>query len=275
MNIVYATDGSDGAAAAGRLLGELALTGGDTIRVVTAERSGDEAVRARTFDAALAALGPTPAVVQIEASAGTPVDAILGAARDSEADLIVVGTIGRTGLMRYLLGSTAERVVRHAQRPVLLARPARHGWQRALVAVDRSDMAEQVTRRTAALPLPPATELLLVTVIPPRESLAAVAPTVWSGMANELEAILRGAREEAEEHLRTLGRTLQAGGRPVKAEILRGDPAGAILAEVERRQVDLVILGSHGEGGVDRWLLGSVSERVARHAPCSVLVVHG
>jgi nucleotide-binding universal stress UspA family protein len=275
MNVVYATDGSEGAAAAGVLLANLSLTPADTIRIVTAERGGDEAGRERIFAAARATLAGTGAEIQTEACAAPPVEAILGAARDASADLLVIGSLGRTGLLQYLLGSVAERVVRHAECSVLLARPLRHGLQRVLVAVDRSPMATAVVAAAQALPLPAAAELVLATVIPPRESLAAISPTVWGGLAHELEAILQGAREEAEEHLRDLAGPLKAARRAVRAELLRGDPAGALLTEAERQESDLIVLGSHGEGGMDRWLLGSVSERVVRHAPCSVLVVHG
>jgi nucleotide-binding universal stress UspA family protein len=96
---------------------------------------------------------------------------------------------------------------------------------------------------------------------------------VWATSAADLEAVLEGAVNEARERLRELGRKLRESRPAVTAEVLRGDPASSIIASAQEQTADLVILGSHGEGGIDRWLLGSVSERVARHAPCSVLVV--
>ena len=147
-------------------------------------------------------------------------------------------------------------------------------FREVLLAVDRSTVSEAVANAGAWMPLPPDAELRLVTVIPPREALVAAAPHVWAGMAHELREIMESALEAAETHVRDLGRLLQQTRRSVAAEVLRGEPASQILEAVERTGADLVILGSHGEGGVDRWLLGSVSERVARHAACSVLVIH-
>jgi nucleotide-binding universal stress UspA family protein len=141
--------------------------------------------------------------------------------------------------------------------------------------VDKSIVSESVMRAAAWLPLPPETELRLITVLPSEEALAASAPLVWSGLAHELQQVLKEALTGAENHLRVLGQMVQSTRRQVAAEVLRGDPSTSILNAAERVNADLIILGSHGEGGMDRWLLGSVSERVARHAKCSVLVVHG
>jgi nucleotide-binding universal stress UspA family protein len=111
-------------------------------------------------------------------------------------------------------------------------------------------------------------------VVPPREALISVAPTAWSGLARELAQVMDAAVAGAEEHLRDLGRLLRHTRRSVAAEVRRGAPAEQIIAAAEQHGADLIIMGSHGEGDVDRWLLGSVSERIARYARCSVLVVH-
>jgi nucleotide-binding universal stress UspA family protein len=275
MDILYATEGSQGSLAAAQLLAHMPLTEDDRIHVATVRAGQSEAqAQARTQDA-LASLTASKAGIEVHTLEGAPADALLQAAREMNADLIALGAMGETGLLRFLVGSVAERVMRHSDRPVLLARPIRNDLKVATVAVDKSEISEAVMKEAAWLPLPPHTELRLITVLPSESALKSAAPLLWSGMAQELQQVMKQALTEAEEHLRTLGHMVQQTRRSVSAEVLRGDPSTSILAAADRVSADLIAVGSHGEGGVDRWLLGSVSERVARHAQCSVLVVHG
>lgn len=273
MNIVYATDGSEGSLAAGRFLAQLPLTEEDRILILTVSSQPGADLDA-VFTSAREALGSNPVQVETAVKSGSPAETILLTAAEQKADLIALGAMGSTGLLGYLVGSVAERVMRHSDVPVLVTRPVHDALREVLVAVDRSTVSEAVARAAAWLPLPPFSELRLVTVIPPREALVAVAPTVWSGLSHELKDIMDATLQSAEEHVRELGHMLQHTRRAVAAEVLRGEPASQILEAQERTHADLIIMGSHGEGGVDRWLLGSVSERIARHAHSSVLVVH-
>jgi nucleotide-binding universal stress UspA family protein len=267
MQIVYATDGSPGALAAGEFLARLPLTREDLIVVLTVGADQPEATPLRSV------LDGTSATIETERRQGSAADQILECARERSADLIAVGAMGVTGLARFFIGSTAERVLRHADRCVLVGRPLRFGLKRVLMGVDKSEIGKRVVEAVARFPVPPETELMLATVLPPREALLAASPVLWSSLAGELEAILNAAYEEAEERLRALARELQQQDKKVAAEVLRGDPATALLEQTDAQQADLVVVGSHGEGGVDRFLLGSVSERLSRHARCSVLVV--
>lgn len=272
MKIVFATDGSPGARGAAGFLSQLVLTAEDTLCVLSVDplaRGGGRNVFAETQ----AALGDTPARLEEVARAGSPAQQIVEYARESEADLIALGAMGETGLARFFIGSVAERVLRHAHTHVLVARPVRFGLQRALVGVDPSPFAERVVEVAAALPLPAATEARLVTVMPATETLVGAAPMVWAALSGELEGMLDAEQEEREQRLKALAGIVKNRQRRVSAEIQRGDPATELLHAVDKEQADLLIVGSHGEGGVDRYLLGSVSERAARHAHCSVLVV--
>lgn len=272
MNILFATDGSAGSLAAAEMLTRLPLTEDSRILVFTVAEPGKDADTILTT--AREALARVPARVETAVRSGPVAETILLAAAEEKAELIAVGAMGRGGLIGYLVGSVTERVMRHSEKPVLVARPVKHGLREVLLAVDRSQISEDVAKVAAWMPLPEAAELRLITVVPPREALVAVAPTVWGGLSHELNQVLDAAVTGAEEHLRDLGRLLQHTRRTVAAEVRRGEPASQILEAVEQTGADLIIMGSHGEGGVDRWLLGSVSERVARHAHCSVLVIH-
>jgi nucleotide-binding universal stress UspA family protein len=269
MKIVYGTDGSPGALAAADFLKALRLTPDDRVLVLGADRERG-AEWAREAAEALAGSGVTTEERVSDLSAA---EAILNVAREEQADLILMGAMGSGGLIRFLIGSTTERVLRHAETTVLIGRPVRHGLARVLVGVDGSNVAPRVTSAAAALPLPANTDLRLATALPAPEAVAGAAPLVWASLGQELERAMQDELREAEARLRDLGQPLQAAGRNVHAEILRGEAASALLAAVERENADLLVVGSHGEGGMDRFLLGSVSERVARHAPCSVMVV--
>jgi nucleotide-binding universal stress UspA family protein len=271
MRILYATDGSPGSVAVADLLSRLALSPDDTIRLLAVDPPAGE--QEAVFEKARKALSSSAAALETETRSGPEEEQILQAVRERPADLVALGAMGRTGLAHFLMGSVAERVMRHAEVPVLVARPVRYGLKRALVAVDRSEVAKRVAEAAAHFPLPPETELCLTTVLPPQEAISSVAPMVWAALAGEMESIIKASVEAAEERLRSLAHSLQNTGRRVTAELHRGDPASSLIAAVENEKTDLVIMGSHGEGGVDRFLLGSVSERVARHAHCSVLVV--
>lgn len=272
MEIVYATDGSRGATAAGEFLARLRLTAADRILLLAIEPHSVAAGEPDYFGPARAALAGCAAAIETEVRSGPTADRILAVAAERGAGLIALGAMGATALERFFLGSVAERVLRHAAASVLIARPVRHNLSRALVAVDGSETGPRVVAAAAGLSLPESTELRLISVLPPREAICAAAPLVWAGFTGELDAALQGAVLAGEERLRSLAGSLRHGGRHVSAELVRGEPASALVHTVESESVDLLVVGSHGEGGLDRFLLGSVSERVARHARCSVLV---
>jgi nucleotide-binding universal stress UspA family protein len=269
MRILYATDGSAGAVAAADLLQRLRLTAEDSVLLLAVQSSGGEEV----FRESMGRLQGTSAALETQVTAGQPADRILEVAKERSVDLIVLGAMGASGLARFLMGSVAERVLRHAKTSVLIARPVRNDLQEVLIAIDRSEMAQSIAGAAARLPLPPETELRLTTVIPHQEAVASIAPMVWASLPGQVDSLLKGAVDEAEEHLRTVARGIQKGGRNVSAEVLRGEPEHCLIAASDDEGADLLILGSHGEGGLDRYLLGAVSERVARHAHCSVLLV--
>lgn len=273
MKILYATDGSPGAAAVGEFLARLALAETDHIILLAVQSHHDGRDPHDMLSEQLQALHGSLAGWETEVRSGSAAIQILECAGEQKADLIALGAIGNAGLARFFIGSTAERVLRHASVPVLVGRPVRYGLRQVLVGVDSSAMAARVVTAAAGLPLPRSAGFRIATVIPPQGSVAGAAPMVWAALSKELDQILRAAVEDAESRLQSLAGTLQKSGRAVSAEVLRGEPATSLIQAAEREETDLLVLGSHGEGGVDRFLLGSNSERVARHAQCSVLVV--
>jgi nucleotide-binding universal stress UspA family protein len=226
-----------------------------------AERLGraEQLLEERASEGRRKGLRVTPLLIHGHADA-----AIVSTAHSRNADLVVVGSHRRTANERWLLGSVAERVVRLSERNVLVARsatPPRHQLDRILVAVDYSPTSV----RGLATALSLSAESAAITV------LHCWRTPVHYGLAppDEVRASLR---ERAHEHGNQLLAQLSSGRRP-QLVIVDADPVDGILSALESH--DILVIGSHGRRGVKRMLLGSVAEKVVRHATRSVLVVHG
>jgi nucleotide-binding universal stress UspA family protein len=122
-------------------------------------------------------------------------------------------------------------------------------------------------------PLPEACEVRLATVIPLLDSWLRAHAMLMPPLVDHLETLAEHERGRAQERLHDLAATLRAGGKRTVTEIRSGDPALGLLAVAEEEGADLIVVGSHGQSATERFLIGSVSEKVMRHASCSVLVV--
>lgn len=228
---------------------------------------------------------------------------VLRAADEERADLIVMSTRGRKGFARWLQGSVAGAVIRDARVPVLVLReaaaplasdPAAEVSQvSALVPLDGSPLAEAAIalaiQLVATMSPPQGGSVHLLRVVePPPDRDAGQSPAARQEHADRRRAIRRELRD-AREYLDSVAigvreRLADARGVSVTWSIARGhDVAEAILraaqpADDTRRpdlpaEVHLIAMGTHGRGGLKRWLMGSVAERVVRDAPMPVLVV--
>jgi nucleotide-binding universal stress UspA family protein len=200
---------------------------------------------------------------------GAPHRVLPDLAERLDADLLVLGATV-PGAAARLLGSTAERVLRKAGCPVLVVRGALSvPPRRALAAVDLSPLSAEAFRRGLAL-------LGSLTGGEGGEATEVAALFVLSVLQRQVapqftpEQVDRFAAEELERFV-----ALNAG--PAASRVARrvrtGNPREEILAELAERPADLLVLGTHGLGGFDRLVIGSVASDVVREAPASVLVV--
>lgn len=206
---------------------------------------------------------------------GFPDTGLLDAAREVDGDVIVIGTHGRTGFKRFLLGSVAERVVRLSDRPVLVARGTHKpagGYRKIVVPTDFSEGAREAATMACQLAAGDGIVHLLHTWQLPPMSGAFYAPV------KAAEDLFRDVRQtlskSAAANLETLAGELRTTGTKIEYSSIEGAPAHAIQEWIDANAPDLVVMGSHGRRGVRRFLLGSVAEVTVRHAACSVLVVH-
>lgn len=188
-------------------------------------------------------------------------------AQDAKADLIVVGSHGRTGIARFLIGSVAEKVVRHAHCDVLVARKEAPtgGYKRILVPVDFSESSDLAVERATQLVEPGGSIELLHCWQLPGGSV-----TYWGSVGPGLgESIKRGAAEFGQKCMEKYD-TKKA---DFSLAIEEGDARHQIEKRDESGDYDLVCMGSHGRTGINRALLGSVSEATVRHLKGAVFIV--
>jgi nucleotide-binding universal stress UspA family protein len=146
-----------------------------------------------------------------------------------------------------------------------------------LVATDGSESSMIAVRSVARRPWPAGSQIRLISVIPlliPFGETVPLAP-VYYPPPEVTDTLQKEARGQAEEAVARARQVLTgAGVKPVESESLPvGDPKQVILDQAKDWGADLIVVGSHGYHGIDRLMLGSVSEAVAVHAYCSVEVI--
>jgi nucleotide-binding universal stress UspA family protein len=192
------------------------------------------------------------------------------------ADLVMLGSHGRSAVERLLLGSTAQAVLRHATCSVEIVR-AREGEKSAqegmcvVIPTDGSEFAELAVRVAAEQPWPSGSTFKIVSCpeYPVLVGEYAYFPT------EKLTELLKASTDQAGISAMRGEQLLKEAGLKASCEITepKDTPAAAILDAAEEWKADLIVMGSHGRRGFDRLVLGSVSETVALHAACSVEVV--
>lgn len=195
--------------------------------------------------------------------------AIIRGARQSSADLILLGAHGSHALRDLFLGTTAEKVVRKADRPVLVVkRHALAPYRRVLVATDFSAAARQAL--LVALPLAPEARFDLLHV-----------QTPWGEGLPSLAGIDDPTRQRYQQQLGDWGASLMTKwlqgiafeARPYLRHLRQGRPGILIPQMAEELGAELLVMGSAGLSGLSSILLGSVAEHVLRAAPCDLLLV--
>jgi nucleotide-binding universal stress UspA family protein len=193
-------------------------------------------------------------------------------------DLVVMTTHGRGGIQRAWLGSVADQLIRTSEVPILVVRPREGdageysvGLAEMLVPLDGSPLAEAAVEPAAALARLWDAEISLVQIVQP-VTLTSDPPLAFPTEIDDQLTAIR--REAAQDYLRDVAERLREQGiRASGVAFLGGGVAETLLHLARPERVGLVAMATHGRGGVRRFVLGSVADKVVRGAEVPVLVI--
>ena len=140
-----------------------------------------------------------------------------------------------------------------------------------LLAVDGSESSRAATQALASQLRPEGAEVLVLRVVEPR--IFSIPPQMAPGYAPEQDEIIKEELRHAQESVNQASQALRSAGFSVNTRIVEAEARNGILDIAAEWRADLIVLGSHGRKGLQRFLLGSVAEFVARHAHCSIWIV--
>lgn len=176
---------------------------------------------------------------------------IVNDAAKNKVDMIIIGTHGRTGLKRLMMGSVTAKVIGHAPCKVLVVpKDARLTLDKILIATDGSIFSEMASREAISIAKRTNSGLIALSIAKKDENLPVAKESIDM------------VREVAERE-----------GIKVEALTLKGEPYEVIVKTAKQKNAGLIVVGSHGRTGVERLLMGSVTERVIGHSGTAVLVV--
>ncbi len=209
------------------------------------------------------------AAVPADVVTGPLIAGILGHAAEQRADLLVLGAQGASFMRHLMLGSTAERLVRTSDRPLLVVRqPPHERYRRVLVAVDFSPLSLAALDLARAV-APHADLVPLHAYDVPYED--------WMQAVEVGEAALQHYQQAARQRALQGMEAFLAAARLTAAEVptvvVKGDPTLRILEQEQELDCDLVVVGKQGETVPEEFLLGSVTKHVLQQSQSDVLVV--
>jgi nucleotide-binding universal stress UspA family protein len=216
------------------------------------------------------------AEVTVSLERGAITEALENYAREQHVDLIVISSHGRGGISRLSLGSVTDGLIRHTTIPVLVVKPPAsyldphvgEPFQRILVPLDGSSLAEQILPEVIGIASLEDAEIKLLYVLRPdaaNEKDPVAHKEAW--WAKDVAA--------ARAYLLNVAASLRHDGVTVTAEVVVGENiAEEITVYAGRERVDLIAIATHGRGGLSRILRGSVADAVTRSARTCILVFH-
>lgn len=212
--------------------------------------------------------------VSAETMLGKPAEELIKKADEIKPDILVVGSHGRSALGRLVLGSVSHKILHEAHCPVRISRKTEksgNSGTRILIAVDGSRNADAVVSLVANRVWQENSQIRLLAVDDPFNR-PEIGYINWDHKTEKPKESEK-SRKWIETVISKPGRVLESAGLEVSHKILWGDAANMILEETENWSADSIFVGARGIGRLKRFLLGSVSSRVAAKAECSVEVI--
>ncbi len=198
---------------------------------------------------------------------GKPCEEIIKFQEHKDADLIVMGAKGISAIEAILLGNTASRVLRDAKCPVIITRGeiSEYKVKKILVPTDLSEFSDYTLQQAVDVAVKTGAEIDLLHVL-----------DVHTYDAQKVDAFMKSEKGELlqKKVKEAMKMPAESGGVTINKVVVRGfEPSSEIASYAAENKVDLIVMASHGRRGLTKWLLGSVTDKVIRIAPCPVMAV--
>lgn len=214
--------------------------------------------------------------IETEGIVEMPESAIVQKASSWGPDLIVMGSHGRSGFRRFMLGSVSQKVMNQTHCSIRIGRCHPHEESKPLRIVfgtDGSPDAASALLAISARQWPAGTEVRVISALDSRSWLVAPEGTAPDSM--DIPVIEEELRSRASENAHFAARYLATYGLRASPQVLAGNPGNELVAEAERWNGDCIFVGARGLNAFARVCLGSISNMVATRAHCSVEIVRG
>lgn len=205
-----------------------------------------------------------------EVMVGNPSEAILDMQKEKGIDLIVISSLGRTGLAKYFIGSVARNVLKASTCPVLLVKQELLRPTKILVPTDFSDYSDKALKQALDIAKQYEAKVFLFHVIHKEVNRCVADVCMGDDVIREIEKQMESRAQE--DLVKQLGKFSQAKEVSVITDIGKGIPYEAILQETDDKGIDLIVIASLGRSAIARFLIGSVSRNVLKGAKCPVLL---
>ena len=255
------------------ILGSMLATSDDVLRM---ERETATALMEETAARWKDVLGQEPSVF---IAPGDPAEVVLSAAHEVGATMIAIASHGRGMAGRLAFGSVADRVARSSDIPVLIVHPGEEPDEtpktfpitRIVVPLDGSEVSSEALPVATSLATSAGASMHLVQAVNPSAMLLPSPVGAAHYPAQLYQEIAAELTSAASEQLTASGSELAESGVKVTHVVVEGPAVEAIESEVQGG--DLIVMTSHGRSGFQRWLLGSVSEKLVRSGVAPVVLV--
>lgn len=215
---------------------------------------------------------------------GHPAEEILRYAQENRIDLILMASHGRSGVMRWALGSVADKVLRASEVPVWLIRAASaqqsdyDKWPKitALVLLDGSELAEQILPHVEAMVKQRGAEIVdvvLIRVCEPPAIPSDYPPSMPLSWEEHVEQEMAKCSQRNGQYLLAVEKRLRDAGLSVRSQLLTGKAADEIVDYAAKTPFSLIAMTTHGRSGLSRWVYGSVAEKVLLGVSNPILLV--
>ncbi len=209
---------------------------------------------------------------------GKPAEQILDYVERNKIDIIAAASHGHSGIRRWVIGSTVDKIIKAAKTPVLLVYSKEKGsinrqaaFTHVLLPLDGSKAAEAPLSLVESLANKIKVRVSLFRAVSPLIDQYAGPPEGY--VVDYTGKVMQALEEEAADYLKQTAKLFEEKGILVSTTMIVGSPATEMLKYIEKQKVDLVVMSTHGRTGLGQWILGSVANKILHSVEIPLLIV--